>query len=453
MISGDLWQLPPIKDRLVTDKNNLDGRPDCAPSHWQENFRIYYLTEKMRSQKDPFFSDLCDRVARGNLTDDDEKFLKSRVRDTDSENSNESFKEGKVLIIVTTNPKKDLINQKKLSELLPHQEEYICDSIDRVTNLPVGNTLPENLNKNPGLTGNLQAELKVKVGAPVVITSNHSKQKYREDGIMNGARGFVQAVQVNKDNKQKVEVVWVVFNDERIGSLYRHEHKHLRQGFNPGHEKATPILPSRQTFKADFGNVEYQRQNFALSLAYALTAHKCQGETLNEVILDFGQDLANKIRNYICAGSFYVALTRVREGDRVFLKSFEKSYIKVDKNIQEKVDAMINHRSYEFKKVYLDQKIFEVDNSEIKVGFLNINGLQEGNHMHYFNSDKNLGNLDLIVLAETKLNKECKIHEIEEALNNWTILGRYDAPDEKKHMGLILLLSKQSSFHGKISIS
>ena len=48
--SGDLWQLPPIYDSIVTDKNHLDGRPECAPSYWNENFKIYYLTEKMRSQ-------------------------------------------------------------------------------------------------------------------------------------------------------------------------------------------------------------------------------------------------------------------------------------------------------------------------------------------------------------------------------------------------------------------
>ena len=451
--SGDLWQLPPIYDNLVTDNNHLDGRPDFAPSHWKENFKIFYLTEKMRSQTDPSFSDLCDRVGRGNITNDDENYLQSRVQPNDSENCNETFKEGKLLIIVTTNLKKDLINQQKLTSLLPDEKEYTCNSIDRVTNLPVGNNLPHKLKENAGKTGNLQTELKLKVGAPVVITSNHSKQKYREDGIVNGARGFVQAIQVSVDNLEKVEVVWIVFKNENIGRLYRFEYKHLRRKFNPGHENATPILPSRKNFKIKFGNVEYQRQNFALSLAYSVTAHKCQGETLEEVIIDFGPDLKHKIKNYICPGSFYVALTRVREGTKVFLQSFDKSYIQVNKKIEEKVDAMIKYNSYEFKKLYLDQKIFEVDNSEIKVGYLNINGLQDGNHDHYFNADKNLNHLDLIVLAETKLNAECKTETLENCLVNWKILGRYDAEDQRKHMGLLVLASRKSQFNGKLSIT
>ena len=43
MISGDLWQLPPIYDNLVTDNNHLDGRPEFSPSHWDDNFKIFYM--------------------------------------------------------------------------------------------------------------------------------------------------------------------------------------------------------------------------------------------------------------------------------------------------------------------------------------------------------------------------------------------------------------------------
>ena len=193
--------------------------------------------------KDPQFSDLCDRVGRGNITVDDEKYLESRIDTTPSENCNEMFKIGKILIIVTTNAKKDLINHQKLSQLLPDQLEYSCNSIDRVTNLPANNQLPETLKTNPGKTGNLQAELKLRVGAPVVITSNHQKQKYREDGIVNGARGFVQAIQMSKENPQKVEIVWMVFNNEEVGKLYRFDNNNRRKDFDPGHKLATPILP------------------------------------------------------------------------------------------------------------------------------------------------------------------------------------------------------------------
>ena len=102
----------------------------------------------MRSQKDLKFSELSDRVKVGRLLEEDIEFLKSRVMPCPSENSNENFKEGKVCIIVTTNSKKDFVNEQKLAELLPDKKEYICNSIDRVVNLPSKNALPQKLKDN-----------------------------------------------------------------------------------------------------------------------------------------------------------------------------------------------------------------------------------------------------------------------------------------------------------------
>ena len=204
---------------MVFDNNNLDGRPTCAPNNWNKHFRIFYLTEKMRCQNDVAFASLCDRVGRGSITEDDLNYLKSRVQSTEAENEN--FKSGKLSTIVTTNLKRNLVNMEKLSTLLPNEREYSCNSVDRITNLPSGQKIPERLKTNLGKTGNLETELKLKVGAPVVITSNHSKQKFREDGFVNGARGYVQSIQVSKEDPEKVDIIWVVFKHESICKLYR----------------------------------------------------------------------------------------------------------------------------------------------------------------------------------------------------------------------------------------
>ena len=73
---------------------------------------------------------------------------------------------------------------------------------------------------------------------------------------------------------------------------------------------------------------------------------------------------------------------------------------------------------------YVDQQIFQEPGSEIKVGYLNINGLFDGNHGHYLNADKNLISLDFLVLAETKLSEDKEPNDIANLLNNWKILGR-----------------------------
>ena len=50
----------------------------------------------MRCQNDPLFSSLCDDVARGNITEVVESYLKSRVQATESENNNDTFKYGNI---------------------------------------------------------------------------------------------------------------------------------------------------------------------------------------------------------------------------------------------------------------------------------------------------------------------------------------------------------------------
>ena len=77
-----------------------------------------------------------------------------------------------------------------------------------------------------------------------MITENHKKAIYKEDGIVNGARGWVQSIQVSKNDPNKVDVVWIVFNNPKVDQLYRFEHQDLRKKFDPKHPLATPILPT-----------------------------------------------------------------------------------------------------------------------------------------------------------------------------------------------------------------
>ena len=69
------------------------------------------------------------------------------------------------------------------------------------------------------------------------------------------------------------------------------------------------------------------------------------------VIIDFGPDPTDKIKNFICPGSFYVALTRVRDGGKVFLRSFDKSYVLANQKIEEKINAMRKFNAYQFRNV------------------------------------------------------------------------------------------------------
>ena len=76
--------------------------------------------------------------------------------------------------------------------------------------------------------------------------------------------------------------------------------------------------------------------------------------------MDFGDDKTNKIRNFICPGSFYVAITRVRKGAKLFLKSFEKSYILANKEIRAKIESMRKIKPYLKKKFILMKKFLQL---------------------------------------------------------------------------------------------
>ena len=139
---------------------------------------------------------------------------------------------------------------------------------------------------------------------------------------------------------------------------------------------------------------------FPITLAYALTAHKCQGETFKGgVIVDFAD-------GFIMNGSFYVAISRVTTCDKLFLRSFDLSYVKVNKGVEEKIEIMRNNQPYKFKKTYLDERVFKLDHKDLKIGYLNVNGLCDLLHVDYIIVDKNLLNLDLLCLSDTRLTKK-----------------------------------------------
>ena len=176
---GDFGQLPPIGDEMIFNRNKLDGRPQIAPNHWAENFKMFFLTEKMRSHADVAFSEVCDRVSCNKLTEEDETYLKSRVKDTDEENNNENFKTGKISIIVTTNKKREYINNKKLEELLPNEESYTCNAINNMTNVPMTEGLERDNLVFLERSGKIPQELTLKKHAPIMITTNHRKSIYK----------------------------------------------------------------------------------------------------------------------------------------------------------------------------------------------------------------------------------------------------------------------------------
>ena len=236
--TGDFGQLPPVGQSMIWDISRLDNRIEICPNHWDDHFVIYYLEEKMRSQDDEF-SEICDLVRKGICDDKVIEYMKKHVRDCPNVDDNNKFAEGKLSIIVTTNDAREKINQEKLDKLLPLKKTFYVSALDQSTNTPNAPPLSEKLSLTA--TGQLQKKIVFKEGAPVMITSNHSKKKYKNNGIVNGARGKIDCIQPSKKDPNVAEIIWVRFADDKVGQLLRKDSLSLLKDFKPNDPLSVPI--------------------------------------------------------------------------------------------------------------------------------------------------------------------------------------------------------------------
>ena len=81
-----------------------------------------------------------------------------------------------------------------------------------------------------------------------MITSNHTKEKYKNNGIVNGARGFIDSVQPNKQNQDLAEVIWMRFADDKIGQHLRHDNMASLKDHKPHQKLAVPIMKQQKQF-------------------------------------------------------------------------------------------------------------------------------------------------------------------------------------------------------------
>ena len=73
-----------------------------------------------------------------------------------------------------------------------------------------------------------------------MITSNHSKKKYKNNGLVNGARGYIDSIQPSKENSDVAEIIRVRFMDDNVGQLVRRDSMALLKDHKPNDPLAVP---------------------------------------------------------------------------------------------------------------------------------------------------------------------------------------------------------------------
>lgn len=298
--AGDLFQLKPVFDNWIFNNTN-HGYGDLATNIWNEYFTLFELTEIMRQKDDKEFAELLNRLREGNHTQNDIEVLKERILKIRPGQENYPIN---MTHLFSTNAQVN--NHNNTIYQASHTDKAQIKCIDIVVgdmSDALKKKMKEKIPDDPSKTMGLYTVVLIAVGAKYDLTANVNVT----DGMTNGAECMVEKIDYRVTNSNRPSIIWVSFPQTNIGKSHRKEYAHLYA--NNEHKTWTPILEITRQFKISKRNQsQVLRRQYPLRPAAAKNIHRCQGDTLNEVVVD----LPSSSREHM----HYVALSRVRNSSK-----------------------------------------------------------------------------------------------------------------------------------------
>ena len=261
LLVGDIYQLEPV---IKEDERQLlcPFYPSCFffDAHvFREMQLIAVELKKVYRQRDAQFISLLDHIRTSQVSDTDLRLLNARV------NAEIGTEEGRLSITLSgRRDTVDYINEKQLNTL-PNQPTIFYGHIE--------GEFPESSLPTP-------IELEVKTGAQVLFIKNDKERRW-----VNGTLGTIIGFGDEEDG-----IIYVRTEDGRDFDVEREIWSNVRYTFNEKEQKIE---------EEEIGSY----QQFPLRLAWAITVHKSQGLTFNNVKIDFTGGV-------FAGGQTYVALSR-----------------------------------------------------------------------------------------------------------------------------------------------
>jgi len=141
------------------------------------------------------------------------------------------------------------------------------------------------------------------------------------DGLENGAGGVLQKIHLTSHDNSAAGVIWMKFDDASVGKQTRIDCQVLYKSDIDA--SWTPIQPLSRQFQVGRGqSSQVIRKQFPVRQSAAKTIHKCQGDTLDQVVVD----LTSKRKE---PHSHYVALSRVKTLSGLFILSLNTEKVHV----------------------------------------------------------------------------------------------------------------------------
>ncbi|AKL98507.1 ATP-dependent DNA helicase [Endomicrobium proavitum] len=269
---GDLQQLPPVVTR---DENHIFSGVYKSPyflSAYSLNECMLHSVElkKVYRQQDETFIALLNSVRNGVAQESEIAVLNSKV--------NKNFKPSQMPVyLTTTNKRAAEINHKYLLEIAAPKNIFTAET--------------ENIDENSKALP-AEHQLVLKKGAQIMMLNNDQKNRW-----VNGSIGIVE--DISADINSDKPLIRVKFPNGRSENVEPYKWELFKYKWNDA-------LKQIETESAGFF------KQYPLKLSWAVTIHKSQGKTFENVIIDME-------RGAFAPGQLYVALSRATSFDGITL--------------------------------------------------------------------------------------------------------------------------------------
>lgn len=287
---GDLLQLSPVVKKEEADifKLHYDTPYFLSAKCMENSFCHMAEFQKVYRQTDEKFISVLNSI-RENTADDEILALLNKTTE-------KTFKQDNLPVLLTST--------NKLAEFYNNKFLNMIDGMEYTFNAETENI--ENLSVFPAAY-----ELKLKAGAQIMMLNNDSNKRW-----VNGTMGTIEDIAKVPGSDNKC-LIYVKLQNGKTEVVDQHKWELTRYKWN---QKAKTIETEK------IGSFS----QYPLKLAWAVTIHKSQGKTFDNVMIDLGYSGA------FAPGQLYVALSRCRELDGIALKNeITKDDIIVDKRVAE----------------------------------------------------------------------------------------------------------------------